>query len=81
MPAERRLLLPHQDVGMVIYDTGLQLGLNFADITPELFAGQEVGEDALRVMRDYRKLYARITADVKAEVPQVRASITWAKQI
>ncbi len=66
---------------MVIYDTGLQLGLNFADITPELFAGQEVGEDALRVMRDYRKLYARITADVKAEVPQVRASITWAKQI
>ncbi len=66
---------------MEIYVTGLQLGLSFADITPELFAGQEMGEDAQRVLKDYRKLYARITADVKAEVPQVRASMTWAKQI
>ena len=60
----------------------MQLGLNFAgDTTPELFAGPEMGEDALRVLNDYRKLYARITADVKAELPLVRASVTWARRL
>ena len=60
----------------------MQLGLNFAsDTTPELFAGPEMGEDALRVLNDYRKLHARITADVKAELPHVRAAVTWSKSL
>jgi hypothetical protein len=78
---KRRLLLTHHDVGVEIHGTGLQLGLNFADTAPELFAGQEMGEDTLRVLKDYRKLYARITADVKAELPQVRAAVAWSKRI
>jgi hypothetical protein len=54
-----------------VHGKGLQLGLNFADITSELFAGLEKGADSLRVLKDYRKLHERITADVKAELPQV----------
>ena len=76
-----RLLLTHHDMGVEIHGTGLQLGLNFADITPELFAGQEMGEDALRVLNYYRKLYARISADVKAEAPHVRAAVAWSKRV
>ena len=47
----------------------MQLGLNFADTAPELFAGPEMGEDALRVLNDYRKLHARICSDIQAELP------------
>jgi len=50
------------------------------DTAPELFAGQEMGEDALRVLNDYRKLHARVSADVKAELPQVREAVAWSKR-
>jgi hypothetical protein len=40
-----------------------------------------MGEDALRVLNDYRKLHARISADVKAELPQVRAAVEWSKRV
>ncbi len=78
---KRRLLLTNYELGAEVHGKGLQLGLNFADTAPELFAGQEMGEDALRVLNDYRKLYARISAEVKVEMPLVRASVTWAKRL
>jgi hypothetical protein len=78
---KRRLLLTNYELGAEVHGKGVQLGLNFADTAPELFAGQEMGEDALRVLNDYRKLYARISAEVKAEMPLVRASVTWAKRL
>jgi hypothetical protein len=40
-----------------------------------------MGEDALRVLNDYRKLYARISAEVKAEVPNLRAAVAWSKRV
>ena len=40
-----------------------------------------MGEDALRVLNDYRKIYARISADVKAEAPHVRAAVAWSKRV
>ena len=40
-----------------------------------------MGEDALRVLNDYRKHHARITADVKVELPQVRAAVAWSKRL
>jgi hypothetical protein len=80
--AKRRLLLTNHDVGVEIHGTGLQIGLNFAgESTPELFAGQDMGEDALRVLADYRKIYKRIMDDVKAELPQVRAAVAWTKRM
>jgi hypothetical protein len=78
---KRRLLLTNYELGAEVHGKGVQLGLNFADTAPELFAGQEMGEDALRVLNDYRKLYARISAEVNAEMPLVRASVTWAKRL
>ena len=45
---------------------------------PELFAGTEMGEDALRVLRECLKLRARILEDVAAELPHLRAAAHWA---
>jgi|UniRef100_UPI0037832605 hypothetical protein len=78
---KRRILLTNRELGAEAHGKGVQLGLNFADTAPELFAGLEMGEDALRVLNDYRKLHARITADVKAELPQVRAAVAWSKRM
>ncbi len=78
---KKRLLLTNHDVGVVVHGTGMQLGLNFADTTPELFAGKEIGEDALHVLNDYRRLYAHISANVKTELPLVRDAVTWSKSV
>jgi hypothetical protein len=40
-----------------------------------------MGEDALRVLNDYRKLHTRISTDVNAEVPHVRAAVAWSKRV
>ncbi len=76
-----RLLLTNFDLGGEAQGKEIQLGLNFSASTPELFAGNEMGEDALRVLNDYRKLHARIRAGVKAELPQIRAAAAWAKRV
>ena len=46
-----------------------QTGLNFAGSLPELFAGKEMGEDALRVLRDCLKIRARILVEIATELP------------
>jgi len=79
---KRRLLLTNYELGAEVHGKGVQLGLNFAgDATPELFAGQEMGEDALRVLAEYRKLHARISTDVKNELPHIRAAVAWSKRL
>ncbi len=78
---KRRLLLTNFELGVEVHGKGVQFGLNFADTSPELFAGQEMGEDVLRVLNDYRKLYSRIRADVNDELPHVRDAAAWAKRV
>ena len=78
---KQRLLLTHHDMGVAIHGASLQLGLNFADTAAELFAGQEMGEDAMRELNKYRKLHARISSDIKAELPHLRAAVAWSKKI
>ena len=34
----------------------------------------------LRVLKDYHKVYARITADVEAELLHLRAVVAWSKK-
>ena len=77
----RRLLLTNYDLGVEVPTKTLQLGLNFAKDLPELFAGKEMGEDALRVLGEYLRLYSRIQADVAAETPLLRAAVKWAKRL
>ena len=76
--SERRLLLTNYDLGVPLTASEVQIGLNFADSAPELFAGKEMGEDALRVLRECVKIRARIQADVAAELLHVRAAVKWA---
>jgi len=73
----QRLLLTNFNLGVEVHGRQVQPELNFSETTPELFAGMEMGEDALRVLNDYRKLYARISSSVQAELPQVRAAVRW----
>ena len=56
----------------------VQLGLNFSQSLPELFAGQEMGEDTLRVLAEYLALHQRILAHLTAELPRVRSTVKWA---
>ena len=75
---ERRLLLTNHDLGIPLTGSAVQTGLNFADSLPELFAGKEMGEDALRVLRECLKLRARILAETATELPHLRAAVKWA---
>lgn len=74
----RRLLLSNYDIGIAVPSGGLQLGLDFAEDLPELFAGAEMGEDLLRLLKDYSVLYAGICDDVAKALSQLRATVNWA---
>ena len=74
---ERRLLLTNHDLGVLLSGSEVQIGLNFADSLPELFAGKEMGEDALRVLRECLKIRARILVEISAELPHVRTAAKW----
>lgn len=76
--SRRRLLLTNHDMGVALPSQTLQLGLNFAPDLPELFAGTDMGEDALRVLGDYLKHFTRIRSDVNTEAPLLRAAVKWA---
>ena len=78
---DRRLLLTNYDIGIAVPAHALQLGLNFAEKTRELFAGKEMGEDALRVLNDIIPLQAGIRADVAAELPHLRQTVRWAARL
>jgi len=75
----RRLLLSNHDLGVAIPSRRLQLGLNFGEALPELFAGKEMGEDGLRVLEEYLTALAAIRREVGDELPHVRAALARAK--
>ena len=77
----RRLLLTNYNLGFELNGREMQPGLNFSETTPELFAGKELGEDALRMLREYLKLHTRISSEVRAERPHVRAALEWARRL
>lgn len=77
----RRLLLSQHDVGFVIEGSSLQMGLNFAETPPELFGGQAMGEDALRVLAEYRKKVAVVHDVVRHELPHLRGAASWAARL
>ena len=76
----RRLLLSNFDLGFALPARAVQLGLNFAEVRAELFAGKEMGEDAIRVLRETLKLHRAICADVVLERPVATAANRWARR-
>ncbi|MEY4006855.1 MAG: hypothetical protein RLZZ221_2951 [Verrucomicrobiota bacterium] len=79
--ANRRLLLTNYDIGMALDSQGIQPGLNFDQKPRELFAGTEMGEDALRVLREILKLRERIHSAIAAELPHLRTAVKWAASL
>ena len=78
---KRRLLLTNYDLGVDISSRMLQPGLNFAATLPELFAGKEMGEDAIRVLERYLKLLADLRHQIANQLPHVRAATAWARYL
>ena len=75
---DRRLLLSNYDVGMDLGSGALQLGLDFSSRTAELFAGREMGEDAIRVLTQCAKSKIAICEQIKTELPHLRSTVNWA---
>ncbi len=75
---ERRLLLSNHDMGIALDSQILQLGLNFTAAPRELFAGPEMGEDALRVLKEYVQKHERVREAVQGELPHMREAVRWA---
>jgi hypothetical protein len=75
----RRLLLSNIDLGFPLPATDLQIGLNFTASSPELFAGKEMGEDALKLLQDYRTRLDGIRFTVASESCIARDALKWAK--
>ena len=59
----------------------VQIGLNFAAAASELFAGKEMGEDALRLISDYRTRLASIRSTMISELPMLKGAITWGRAL
>jgi hypothetical protein len=78
---ERRLMLSNFDLGIPLDAREVQAGLDFSDRLPELFEGKEMGEDALRVLRECLKIRAKIMADITTELPCVREAVKWAAHL
>jgi hypothetical protein len=78
---DRRLLLSNIDLGFPLPSTDLQIGLNFAATSHELFAGKEMGEDALRLISDYRTRLSGIRSTVDSERPLLKEAIKWSREM
>ncbi|MDB6068907.1 MAG: hypothetical protein JWL81_78 [Verrucomicrobiales bacterium] len=75
-----RLLLTNYDLGLPVRSDSLQPDLLFSPSGPELFQGAEMGEDALRVLRDYQERESGIRSKVAMERNEVRRALHWASQ-
>lgn len=75
----QRLFLSRYAIGADLSSSALQPGLNFTEVTPELFAGVEMGEDALRVLKQYKDLYGRLTKLVRQVQTLLLETVRWAK--
>jgi hypothetical protein len=74
---QQRLLLTNYDLGAPVPAKELQLGLDFDERAQESVPGDEMGEDAVRVLNQYISLNNQIRQDVELELPQVRAATKW----
>ena len=78
---ERRLLLSNADLGVPLMARDLQTGLDFQSRPQELFEGKEMGDDALRLLREYRELLDETLKTVSRESKVLKNSLRWAKSL
>jgi hypothetical protein len=77
--SDRRLLLSNINLGFILPATDLQIGLDFSISSQDLFAGKDMGEDALKLLQDYRTRLTSIRASVASELPVLKGAILWAR--
>jgi hypothetical protein len=75
----RRLFLSRFDLGTELKASAVQPGLDFAESEQELFAGEEMGEDALRLLKSYLKLLTSIRQILQVQSPVMIAAGRWAR--
>ena len=74
-------MLTNYDLEMDLTSPHLQPGLNFGERKKELFAGKEMGEDALRVLDLYVTARDRILTDIAAELPNISTAEKFANSL
>ena len=78
---ERRLLLTNAELGVPLMARDLQTGLDFQALPKELFEGREMGDDALRILREYSDLIQEIRATVARERKVLKEGLKWQKTV
>jgi hypothetical protein len=77
---EFRLLLTGFDLGVPVAGGAIQTSLDFGSARPELFEGEEMGEDIGRILEQYLKLVERIRQRSQQEAPVLRHALAWSRQ-
>lgn len=75
----RRLFLSRFDIGAELRTSSVQPGLDFSASEEELFAGREMGEDALRLLDSYLKLITPIRKTLSEQSAILIAAGRWAR--
>ncbi len=78
---DHRLLLSNADLGVPLMSLDLQGGLDFQVRPRELFEGKEMGEDALRLLREYRKLFQGVRETIGRERKVLKEGLSWEKSV
>ena len=78
---DRRLLLSNADLGVPLMSRDVQSGLDFQSRPRELFEGKAMGEDALLLLREYRKLLQGVREVVGRERGVVARSLRWERSV
>lgn len=78
---ERRLLLSNAELGVPLMARDLQTGLDFQALPKELFEGREMGDDALRILREYSDLLDDTLKTMARESKVLKNSLRWAKSL
>ena len=79
---DRRLLLSNADLGVPLMARDVQVGLDFSAGRPkELFDGKEMGEDALRLLGEYRALLHEIRQTVAKVRVEIREALHWSENV
>jgi hypothetical protein len=78
---DHRLLLSNADLGVPLMALDLQTGLDFQARLPELFEGKAMGEDALRLLREYRKLLKTLQETICRERKVLTEGLRWQKSV
>jgi hypothetical protein len=78
---ERRLLLSNADLGVPLMARDVQVGLDFQKRPIELFEETEMGEDALRLLGEYKALLKEVRETVGREEGVLKSSLKWLRTI